>query len=715
VALNGILSSALTAMQTNTSALKVVSQNIANLNTANYARREVNLSALGANGIPAGVTMEDVTRVTNQYLTQECLSATSSSSQYSAASTFFDQINALLGSPGDGNSLTSKLSDVLSKLSSAQLSTNVGSSQASIVTSLKSLTSSISTISNSLDSLSAQADAQLSTTVTGASTLIKQIYDYNKLIKAASLQGNTDTAYLDQRDTALKNLAEDMDIRVTPQADGTVQVTTADGINLVGSGSYSVLSYTAGTGSGYGTISAQDTSGTSGEPIGTVQSLDSHLNAGAMRGLIDLRDTTIAGIKNELGSLTKGITNAFNEIHNESSAYPPPTELTGHNTGLLAGDSLGFTGKSQFVLTNSSGVKQHTVDFNFDNSPPTMSVDGGAASTFTATVGGFATALNGALSGLGGGSASFANGVMSVDGGSYGVVVGDPDSTHPSSRGGAGLSQFFGLNDLLTTSVPSLSNTGVSGTDALGLAANGQINFVLKNADGSVAKTASVTLSSAAGTTVNDAITAINSALSGYASVALDSNGALKTTINSNYTGYSLQVTDDSTMRGSTGISVSGLFGLGANAIGNLSSGFAVNSDIVSSPSRLALAQPNLSSTATQVVGSGDSNGLLALQALASKEVAFDKVGNLGSQTTSLQNYAAALYQDIATQSANTTTAKSTQDDRLTEAQSRLSNNSGVNLDEELANMIMYQRAYSAGARMLTTVNQLYDSLLSIQ
>jgi flagellar hook-associated protein 1 len=714
VALNGILSSALSALQTNTSAIKVVSQNIANLNTENYARREVNLGALGAAGIPCGVTIEDVTRVTDRYLTQECLSATSSSSQYDAMSSAYDQINALLGSPGDGNSLTSKLSDVLSKLGAAQLSSNTGSSQSSVVDSLKSLTSSISTMSSSLNDLQTQTDAQLSTTVTDASNLIKQIYDYNKLIKTADLQGNTDNTYLDQRDAALKSLSQDMDIRVTPQSDGTVQVTTQDGIGLVGSASYSVLSYTTGSDGAYGTISAQDTSGQTGVSIGTTQSLDSHITAGKMRGLIDLRDTTIAGIKNELGSLTKGITNAFNEVHNASSAYPPPTELTGHNTGLLSSDSLNFTGKSEFVLTNSSGVKQHTVDVNFDNVPPSMSVDGGTATTFTATIGGFASALNGALSGLGGGaSASFSNGVLSVNGGSYGVVVGDPDSANPSSRGGAGLSQFFGLNDLLTTSVPSLSNTGMSTSDSLGLAADGQIKFTLKNADGSVATTASVTITS--GMTVGQAIAAINTGLNGYATVGLDSNGALKTTVNSNYTGYSLQVTDDSTSRGSTGISVSSLFGLGANALGDMATGFAVNSDIVSSPSRLAFAQPDLSSTATQVVGSGDTSGLLALQALSSKELSFDKVGSLGAQTSSLQDYASALYQDIATQSASNTASKTTQDDRLTEAQSRLSNNSGVNLDEELANMIVYQRAYSAGARLLTTVDQLYDSLLSIQ
>jgi len=552
VALNGILSSALSSMQTNTAALKVVSQNIANLNTANYARREVNLSVLGANGIPAGVTLEDVTRVTNQYLSQECLSATSSSAQYDAMSSAYDQINALLGSPGDGNSLTSKLSDVLTKLGAAQLSTNSGSSQASVVSSMKSLAASISTMSSALDGLATQADNELATTVQGASSLIKQIYDYNRLIKSSYLQGNTDTTYLDQRDAAMQSLADKMDIRITAQSDGTVQVTTQDGIGLVGSNDYATLSYSKGADGVFGNIAIQDTNGTTGQPIGTTQSLDSHLVSGAMRGLIDMRDTTIAGVKNELGSLAKGVANAFNEIHNASSSYPPPTSLEGRDTGLLATDSLNFTGQTSIALTSSSGVKQHTLDIDFD--AHTISVDGGGASGFTNTVGGFASALNSALAGVGG-SASFTDGVLTLDGGSSGVVVGDPDSTNPSSRGGAGFSQFFGLNDLFTTSQPSLTNTGMSASDALGLAANGKINFTIKNSAGAVATTTSVTLTT--GMTVGQAITAINTSLGGYASVSLDANGALKTTINGNYDGYALQVTDDSTLRGTTGISVS--------------------------------------------------------------------------------------------------------------------------------------------------------------
>jgi flagellar hook-associated protein 1 FlgK len=38
----------------------------------------------------------------------------------------------------------------------------------------------------------------------------------------------------------------------------------------------------------------------------------------------------------------------------------------------------------------------------------------------------------------------------------------------------------------------------------------------------------------------------------------------------------------------------------------------------------------------------------------------------------------------------------------------------GVNLDEELANMMVFQQAYNAAARLMTTVQQMYDTLLEV-
>ena len=39
---------------------------------------------------------------------------------------------------------------------------------------------------------------------------------------------------------------------------------------------------------------------------------------------------------------------------------------------------------------------------------------------------------------------------------------------------------------------------------------------------------------------------------------------------------------------------------------------------------------------------------------------------------------------------------------------------SGVNLDEELSRLVLYQQAYSVSARLISITNELFDDLLSI-
>ena len=82
MSLSGIMSSALSALQTNTDALRVTSNNIANLNTTGYARRVVNEETQSYGGQLGGVDIATVERVVDQYLGRETLSATGSSSQY---------------------------------------------------------------------------------------------------------------------------------------------------------------------------------------------------------------------------------------------------------------------------------------------------------------------------------------------------------------------------------------------------------------------------------------------------------------------------------------------------------------------------------------------------------------------------------------------------------------------------------------------------------
>jgi len=68
MAINAMMNIALSGMQTDQTALTTVSDNITNANTPGYARKIVEQSSVVGNGAGIGVTVDDIRRVTNQYL-----------------------------------------------------------------------------------------------------------------------------------------------------------------------------------------------------------------------------------------------------------------------------------------------------------------------------------------------------------------------------------------------------------------------------------------------------------------------------------------------------------------------------------------------------------------------------------------------------------------------------------------------------------------------
>jgi len=712
VSLNGIAASALSALRTNNAALGVVSNNVANLNTPGYARRVVNEQTLAMGGQLVGVDIADIRRVVDQFLQSETLAANGTSSQYDTMASMFTQLNGLLGGPGDNQSLATGLTNLAAAYGVASQSPSTSASATGVLNALNNVASQISNVYDTITTLQGQVDKQVASAVPSTNALIQQIYQLNQQIKSATASGGDSSALADQRDVALNTLSQTMGIRVNQQADGGFNVTTTDGINLV-SNTYAVLSYAGGTqNNAYGNVQIQDFNPLSGQLIGQPIALDPHLSSGSMKGLIDMRDQTLSGLAATLGNFAQATANAFNAQANANAAYPPPPSLTGRDTGLLSGDSLNFTGKTTIAVTDPNGDLVSRIDVDFGAG--TLSVNGGASAAIGSTIGSFTTALNSALGG--GGTASFNNGQLSISAnGGNGILVQD-DATTPSSRGGTGFSQFFGLNDLFHAASPSILATGLSASDSSGLAAGGVISLSLKGPGGDIVKQVNVTTT--AGQTVGNVLSALNTAMGGAATFTLNSDGSVSTATSPLYAGYQLNVTGDSTQRGTTGISFTQMFGIGDNNLANQAAGFSVNSAVAGAPQRIGFAKPTITPTSVAgdtIVVAGDNSGAIALQNVITNSQKFNAAGGIGAQTSSLADYAAAFYQNVATQANTVSTNQTTQDDRLQEAQQRMSANSGVNLDEELTNLTTYQRAYSAGARLLTVVDQLYNTLLQIQ
>ena len=218
--MDGILSSGLTALLTNSAAMRVTSNNIANINTPGYVRRDAPQETLTSGGVLNGVRLSDITRVVNDYLDKEVLTAGGAASRYDIQSSLMDQLNAALGAPGDSNSLGARLDAVYASLGQASLDPSSLASRLGALGQFQSLAQSISDLSGAIASLRSSADQQVSSTVSQANTLIQQIAELNPQIQHAIITGDTGTGLLDQRDMLVQQLSQLVGVQTSIQSDG---------------------------------------------------------------------------------------------------------------------------------------------------------------------------------------------------------------------------------------------------------------------------------------------------------------------------------------------------------------------------------------------------------------------------------------------------------------------------------------------------------------
>lgn len=109
-----------------------------------------------------------------------------------------------------------------------------------------------------------------------------------------------------------------------------------------------------------------------------------------------------------------------------------------------------------------------------------------------------------------------------------------------------------------------------------------------------------------------------------------------------------------------------------------------------------------------QVISGNNTLALLVSTLKDSNFVAADKskTGTIGSYLSSMVGQLGIQSQEAARQTQNA-------DFLVEQVNSRRQSVSGVSLDEEMSNMIMYQHAYSAAARFMTTFDQLLDKLIN--
>lgn len=715
VGLTSVLLAGLSGLRAAQTGVATVSQNIANANTPGYVRTEMVLAPRTQIGAGAGVEITGVKRAADRFLATASHIAAAASGSASARADILSRAQQHFGDPSSASSLFGMVDEYWSALTELGVDPASNLRRSDAVSALQATYSEIHRIGDSLQELIGEADQRIADAVSEAQNLMDRIAELNNEIRLNKRTG-TDTSSAENAQSALiDQLSELMDVRATPQPDGSTHVRTGGGALLVGVNA-AKLSYTPNS-SPYATHGVI----TLNEEIGSNTNIESFLTGGSIKGLLQARDVDLPGLAEALGGYAGALADVMNAVHNENASSPAVSSMTGRQTGLLGSDALNFSGSATIAIVDSGGILRDRLTIDFDAQTITSEAP---ANTVSFAGGGsiddFVDALNTALAAeTPSGSASFSGGVLSLNISGQGGLVVQQDDADPALRAGRGFSHFFGLNDLVSRPTPLFFENGVSGSDLHGFADDGAISYEIRDTQGRFIASRSISITgslSAPGATWNDMLGALNATGTGlgeYGVFSLNSaTGQISFAPNA---AFKVELVNDTTQRGSTGVAFSALHGLDSAATAGRATEVGVNAQIANNANRLAVGRPDISvALGVKVIESGDNRGANALAAARNTVQSFGAAGVLSAQNGTLATYASRLggeagrlASDAERQAAGAQAVSLAAADRRGEMEA-------VSIDDELMKMTTYQNAYAAAARVIQAATEMLDMLMTI-
>jgi flagellar hook-associated protein 1 FlgK len=244
------------------------------------------------------------------------------------------------------------------------------------------------------------------------------------------------------------------------------------------------------------------------------------------------------------------------------------------------------------------------------------------------------------------------------------------------------------------TSVTS-ANTVADPTAALNQAGlafapqNGSFQLQVVNQTTGLTNTSTINVNLTGGpgdTTLNSLAAAIGGVANVSATVTQD--GHLQINAGS---GYQIKFSKDTS-------NVLSSLGINTFFTGSDSSSIGVNSAVTANPNTFASGQ-----------GSGPTDGS---NALALSQFASTPIAGLDGETLN-QSYN-AMVTDIANNASAETTLSQSQNDFLQSLTAQQQQTSGVSLDQQAIRLMQYQQGYQASAKVVTTIDQMFQVLMNI-
>ncbi|MBS9760779.1 flagellar hook-associated protein FlgK [Pseudomonas mosselii] len=396
-----LISIGLSGLNASQTALSITGNNIANAAVSGYSRQQTIQTTgpshnIGTGFVGTGTTLSDVRRIYNAYLDNQLQTSTSLNTDAAAFQDQITGIDKLLAESDTG--ISSVLTAFFSALQTASAKPSDVASRQLLLTQAQTLSNRFNAISSQMSKQNDSINSQLDTLSGQVNKLTSSIADLNKQITQLSASGASPNNLLDARSEAVRQLNELVGVTVQ-ERDGNYDVYLGNGQSLVTGNRANTLTAVPSAADqsqyslqiNYPTFSSDVTSVVTGGQIG---------------GLLRYRNDVLTPSMNELGRVALVVADSINSqlgqgldanaqfgsalfssinsalaisqrslASTNNSAGSGNLDVTIANSGALTtyDYEVKFTGPNQYSVRRSDGTDMG--NFDLTTTPPPV-IDG---------------------------------------------------------------------------------------------------------------------------------------------------------------------------------------------------------------------------------------------------------------------------------------------------------------------------------------------------
>jgi flagellar hook-associated protein 1 FlgK len=238
------LISSISGLRTDQAGLAMVSANIANAGTPGYVRKSVSQTAVGSDGVGITVRVTAIQRELDLYVQRQLRIENSGASYATTRAQFYNQLQAVYGTPGSDSSLEAVFNKFSASLQALSSSPDDAAARGAVISNAQVLAQQLNSMSDRIQGLRQNAELGLSDAVTQANEAMQRIAEINKKLGSSGSTMDAASAIMqDQRDAYIDTLSKLMDVNVVKGDNNQISVYTNSGIQLVGNEAASKLSF----------------------------------------------------------------------------------------------------------------------------------------------------------------------------------------------------------------------------------------------------------------------------------------------------------------------------------------------------------------------------------------------------------------------------------------------------------------------------------------